>query len=147
MKTFKHGLSAYGYHKCRCTIFKQARAAYRRTPAGKAAKAAYRQTPAYKAYQAAYRQSPAGKASHAKYNAKILANPADQLKQIARSAISHAIRDGKLLSQPCEVCGEPKAQAHHKDYTKPLTVNWLCAKHHRQEYARIIWQRNYIKEI
>lgn len=52
-------------------------------------------------------------------------------KNRARNAISNAIRDGKIVRQPCEVCGG-KAQAHHDDYAKPLEVRWLCFKHHRE---------------
>lgn len=50
----------------------------------------------------------------------------------ARSIVSHAIRDGKLIRKPCEVCEDPKSQAHHDDYSKPLEVKWLCLKHHKQ---------------
>ncbi len=47
----------------------------------------------------------------------------------ARTAVGTAIRDGKLTTQPCELCGD-KAHAHHEDYSKPLEVRWLCARHH-----------------
>ena len=51
-------------------------------------------------------------------------------KYKAWAAVSNALRDGKLVRQPCVVCGEP-AQAHHEDYSKPLEVTWLCFRHHR----------------
>jgi len=54
-------------------------------------------------------------------------------KYKARTAISEAIRQGRLSPQPCRVCNN-KAQAHHHDYSKPLEVDWLCFRHHR-EYA------------
>lgn len=44
----------------------------------------------------------------------------------------NAIRDGKILKQPCEVCGGAKVVAHHDDYDKPLEVRWLCQAHHTQ---------------
>lgn len=53
------------------------------------------------------------------------------LKYRARNAVNNAIRDGKLVRMPCRICGE-KAQAHHEDYSKPLEVDWLCFKHHRE---------------
>jgi hypothetical protein len=46
--------------------------------------------------------------------------------------VNNAIRDGKLFSEPCAVCGEEKTHAHHDDYSKPLNVRWLCAAHHKQ---------------
>jgi hypothetical protein len=49
----------------------------------------------------------------------------------ARNAVSNALRDGRLIRQPCEVCGELEVQAHHDDYAKPFEIHWLCFKHHR----------------
>lgn len=56
-------------------------------------------------------------------------NPA---KRAAHIAAGNAIRAGKLVRQPCEACGEAKAQAHHCDYSLPLDVRWLCSKHHAE---------------
>jgi hypothetical protein len=53
-------------------------------------------------------------------------------KSFAWNAVSNAVRDGRLARKPCEVCGDPKAQAHHDDYAKPLEVRWLCFRHHRE---------------
>ncbi|SRR5216683_157334 len=53
-------------------------------------------------------------------------------KKAAYSAMRKAIRNGVLVRQPCEVCGDPKSQAHHGDYSKPLDVKWYCFKHHRE---------------
>lgn len=52
-------------------------------------------------------------------------------KYKARNAVSNALRDGRLIKQPCKVCGDPNTEAHHKDYSKPLDVEWFCFKHHR----------------
>jgi len=49
----------------------------------------------------------------------------------AALAVSNAVRDGRLVKQPCEFCGALKVEAHHDDYTKPLEVRWLCNKHHK----------------
>jgi len=51
-------------------------------------------------------------------------------KRIAHIMVGNALRDGRLIKKPCEVCGEIKVEAHHEDYYKPLEVNWLCTKHH-----------------
>ena len=48
----------------------------------------------------------------------------------ANSAVNHAIRDGKLKREPCEICGKEPAQAHHDDYNYPLKVRWLCQDCH-----------------
>jgi len=47
-----------------------------------------------------------------------------------------ALKKGKLIRQPCEVCGSMKADAHHDDYSKPLEVRWLCRSHHRKLHNR-----------
>lgn len=52
-------------------------------------------------------------------------------KNRARIAINNAIQRGKITRQSCSICGEPDAQAHHDDYSKPFRIEWLCFKHHR----------------
>ena len=54
------------------------------------------------------------------------------VKYAAKIACSNAIRDGRLVRQPCEVCADERAQAHHDDYSKPLDVRWLCVSHHAE---------------
>lgn len=51
-------------------------------------------------------------------------------KHEAHKAASSAIKNGKLIKQPCEKCGELKVYAHHNDYDKHLDISWLCYKHH-----------------
>jgi hypothetical protein len=48
----------------------------------------------------------------------------------ANTAASNAIKLGKLIPQPCFVCGAAKVEGHHPDYSAPLDVVWLCKKHH-----------------
>ena len=48
--------------------------------------------------------------------------------------VENAIKTGRLVRQPCEVCGE-KAQAHHADYGQPLAVQWLCPLHHARQHV------------
>ncbi len=50
----------------------------------------------------------------------------------ARWKTRDAIKQGKLVRQLCEVCGNTKSEAHHDDYSKPLDVRWLCKKHHTE---------------
>lgn len=49
---------------------------------------------------------------------------------------SNAIRDGRLIREPCEVCGSVTVEAHHDDYSKPLAVRWLCRKHHLEHHGK-----------
>ncbi len=63
-----------------------------------------------------------------KYRAK---NPG---KYKAVTALNNAVRDGKIIRGPCEICGVSKAHGHHDDYSKPLEVRWLCPKHHGEAH-------------
>lgn len=60
------------------------------------------------------------------------------MKEKARTAVGNAIRDGRLIRLPCEECGDPKSEAHHTDYSKPLDVVWLCFQHHREEHGQVV---------
>lgn len=53
-------------------------------------------------------------------------------KRTTRGLTKRAIKQGKLVRQPCQVCGVVEVEAHHTDYTKPLDVQWLCKQHHRE---------------
>lgn len=53
-------------------------------------------------------------------------------KYKATNMVNNAIRDGKLHSEPCIICGEEKTVGHHDDYSKPLNVKWMCQSHHKQ---------------
>lgn len=58
----------------------------------------------------------------------------DPVKKRANAKVQSALRAGRLMRLPCEVCGDPKTHAHHDDYSKPLDVRWLCRNHHMQEH-------------
>lgn len=57
----------------------------------------------------------------------------------ATAAVGKAIKNGTLKRMPCQVCGNPKVEAHHDDYDKPLEVMWLCQKHHRARHVELGW--------
>jgi hypothetical protein len=59
---------------------------------------------------------------------------ADPLKKAARTMVGNAIRDGKMVREPCRICGET-AHAHHEDYSRPLQVVWLCPRHHHERHV------------
>lgn len=56
------------------------------------------------------------------------------VKRAAHVIAGNAIKYGKLIPEPCEVCGKEKVDAHHDDYEKPLDVRWLCRKHHNEHH-------------
>jgi hypothetical protein len=64
----------------------------------------------------------------ARARAKYIAENPD--KRASHIAVGNAVRSGKLIKQPCEICGTDKVHAHHDDYSKPLQVRWLCPSHH-----------------
>ena len=50
----------------------------------------------------------------------------------ANSAVGNALRTGVLTKGPCEVCGISETESHHVDYSRPLSVVWLCPAHHHE---------------
>lgn len=61
--------------------------------------------------------------------------PLQRLKDNARSYANVYLRRGKLVRQPCECCGNSKAQMHHPDYSEPLKIQWLCRPCHLDLHA------------
>jgi hypothetical protein len=59
-------------------------------------------------------------------------NPVARMKDNCRSYAHTYQKRGRLIPQPCAVCGSNKAEKHHPDYSKPLLVVWLCYFHHQQ---------------
>src|SRR3954467_5752180 len=63
----------------------------------------------------------------------------DPYEQVARQAVSNALRDGRLTKGSCELAGAScrgRIEAHHDDYDRPLEVRWLCKEHHMREHER-----------
>lgn len=58
-------------------------------------------------------------------------------KRAAHIALNNAVRAGRVVKGPCEVCDSTgRVHGHHDDYTKPLEVRWLCPAHHSEERRR-----------
>lgn len=57
----------------------------------------------------------------------------------ARARAKYAVKTGVLVRpSACEFCKcECKPQAHHKDYSKPLEVIWICASCHRFAHSAL----------
>lgn len=82
--------------------------------------------------RAEYQATERGKQASEKAKRRYVEN--NPMKRSAHVAVGNAIRDGKLVRQPCEVCGSENSHAHHDDYSKPLDVRWLCSKHHAEHH-------------
>ena len=65
------------------------------------------------------------------YNAKY------PLRRKAREAVETALDMGILAKKPCEICGEIKVVGHHKNYLRPLDVQWLCTPCHRAVHVEL----------
>lgn len=91
----------------------------------------------HQAYEERYRQRPEVKERLAARAKARVSNPAERHKWLARWKTQRAIASGRLLRQPCEVCGIAKVDAHHDDYSEPLNVRWLCRKHHLEHHAKV----------
>lgn len=59
-------------------------------------------------------------------------------KAVVQTLTNRAMRNGKIIKQPCEVCGVTKVHAHHPDYSQHYSfVKWLCPAHHKIEHMRL----------
>jgi len=47
-------------------------------------------------------------------------------KDNCRSYAQVYLKRGKIQRLPCVTCASPRSQMHHEDYTKPLTIVWMC---------------------
>jgi len=79
-------------------------------------------------------KTPKGKAKLSRHTKRFRRLNPEKYK--AHLVANNAIRSGKLIKQPCIICGDKKAEKHHDDYSKPLAVKWFCRKHHREYEGR-----------
>ncbi len=82
-----------------------------------------------------YRKEFLPKEEHNAYKNGGLPEEEKKKRIYARAWPNHAIRDGRLERESCEICGE-KAEAHHPDYEQPRLVRWLCKEHHWQVHGK-----------
>ncbi|RUU11036.1 hypothetical protein EOD23_11605 [Mesorhizobium sp. USDA-HM6] len=54
------------------------------------------------------------------------------LKYWCHAATASALKRGIIERQVCEVCGDPRTDAHHERHTEPLHIRWACRRHHKQ---------------
>lgn len=85
-----------------------------------------------RAYDKQREQTPHRKAKKLEYQRRRRLTPEGK----ANMMVTNAIARGEIVPQPCEVCGDTSAEAHHDDYSKPLEVRWLCFVHHREHHGQ-----------
>ena len=90
-------------------------------------------TPCRREYQSAWRKENPGYFTPYK-KAWLEAN---KDRALARERYRYALRSGKIVRQPCEVCGCEEVEGHHEDYSKPLEVRWLCKAHHLEAHEQL----------
>lgn len=66
-------------------------------------------------------------------------NEAHKRRDSARSTAAVYKRRGKLIPQPCQICGSADVEMHHPDHELPLQVAWLCRACHLDWHA--FWRR------
>jgi len=80
--------------------------------------------------RAIYAQTDEGRLSSNKAKAEYRKRNPNKSKSHAK--VAREIRKGNLFKKPCEKCEGLEVHAHHDDYSAPLNIRWLCAKHHSQ---------------
>lgn len=79
----------------------------------------------------AYQKIEAGKAAHFRATQKY--KETSPKKRAAHIQVGNALRGGLLRKGPCEICGTTRqVVGHHDDYDRPLSVRWLCERHHKE---------------
>ena len=124
----------YSAHQ-KTDAFKQSQKKYRQSPAGVEMLRKFQSSDSAKEKQKEWAQSATGKKSINAASQRARRNHPEKAK--ARSIVSGAIRAGKLVKKPCEICDDTNVEAHHPSYDKPLDVMWLCQKHHSD------WHKNH----
>ncbi len=62
---------------------------------------------------------------------------ADKRRMASHNAVARAIKAGKLVRQPCCICGSEKSLAHHESYDRPLDVVFYCQPHHKARHKEM----------
>lgn len=71
---------------------------------------------------------------------KVLESARDEYQKFpekyrARRRLRTALSNGTITKQPCADCGSTeRVQGHHRDYDKPLDVEWLCPLCHGKRH-------------
>lgn len=132
---YKHKGCADGHiGQCKkCCIEKSN--AYRKTESGRISLSKSREAESYKAKRKIFMQTDQWKLSQKNSAKKFqLSYPK---KYQANYKLKNAVKLGHIKKEPCFICGDVKSEGHHSDYDAPLSVTWLCRKHHLEVHKMI----------
>ena len=84
--------------------------------------------------QKRYEKTEKAKLADKRYEQKRYQSPEGKLRQAAKNAVKYAVKTGKLVKEPCFICGSEESVAHHSSYARDmrLVVTWLCTPHHNE---------------
>ena len=84
--------------------------------------------------QKRYEGTEKAKLADKRYEQKRYQSPKGKLRQAAKNAVKYALKMGRLVKEPCFVCGLKESVAHHSSYARDmrLVVTWLCTPHHNE---------------
>jgi hypothetical protein len=61
-----------------------------------------------------------------------------KFKRKARYTAYNALKYGKIIKEPCAMCGSNEnIEIHHIDYSKPMLITFLCRNCHMIIHGRI----------
>src|SRR5882757_3481614 len=85
-----------------------------------------------------YAKTPAGKAITDKRTRAMRHKYREKVS--ARDKVKYAVRKGWVVKPTnCENCEQSKKlQAHHDDYSLPLSVRWLCDPCHKLTHGKLV---------
>lgn len=111
---------------------------YNRSPAGRAAAKKYRESAkgrrSLRERSKRYRSTVKGAVKHRIAARRYIARHPE--KKRARDLLHYAVTSGKVIPEPCMICGNKYGEAHHDDYSKPFDVVWLCNRHHMELHKK-----------
>lgn len=92
----------------------------------------YAKTGYWSRYNREYFRKPEVKKHINNYRREYNKRPDVRIKVLARWYTKNEIKTSRVRREPCAFCGREQVEAHHKDYTQPLLIVWLCASCHHQ---------------
>jgi len=126
-----------GYAKCKACLYEVVKK-YRASERGKEARRKEaintRRSGKKQIRQKRYEKTEKAKLADKRYEQKRYQSPEGKKRQAAKNAVKYAIKTGKLVKEPCFICGLENSVAHHSSYASDmrLAVTWLCTPHHNE---------------